>query len=261
MTSADPVLVERKGAVAVVTLNRPEVMNAINCEMAQSLARVLTELDAADEVRVIVLTGAGEKAFSAGADLKERIGRSLQELEAQRQSLVRAFDAVASQRKPVIAAVNGYALGGGFELALLCDLMIIADHAKLGLPEVKRGLIPGGGGTQTLPRLVGKAAAKYMVFTGEPIDSHEAFRLGIAAKVVPSSRLLEETLALAETIARNAPLAVIQGKRAIDIGTEIDLNSGRAFELEAYNVCLRTEDREEGIRAFVEKRAPVFEGR
>ncbi|MEW6107165.1 MAG: enoyl-CoA hydratase/isomerase family protein, partial [Bacillota bacterium] len=141
MTLREPVLVERKGNVALVTLNRPEAMNAINTEMAQSLSRVFSELDSDDETRVIVLTGAGEKAFSAGADLKERIGLSLQGLEAQRRMLVRAFDAVGSARKPVIAAVNGYALGGGFELALLCDFIIAGDHAKLGLPEVKRGII------------------------------------------------------------------------------------------------------------------------
>lgn len=261
MTLREPVLVERKGNVALVTLNRPEAMNAINTEMAQSLSRVFSELDSDDETRVIVLTGAGEKAFSAGADLKERIGLSLQGLEAQRRMLVRAFDAVGSARKPVIAAVNGYALGGGFELALLCDFIIAGDHAKLGLPEVKRGIIPGGGGTQTLPRLVGKAVAKQMIFTGEPIDAQEAFRLGIVVKVVPGSKVVDEALEIAEVIARNAPLAVIQAKRAIDVGVEIDLQSGRAFELEAYNVCLRSEDREEGLRAFAEGRAPAFKGR
>lgn len=261
MTLPEPILVERKGNVALVTLNRPEAMNAINTEMAQSLSRVFSELDSDAETRVIVLTGAGEKAFSAGADLKERIGLSLQGLEAQRRMLVRAFDAVGSARKPVIAAVNGYALGGGFELALLCDFIIAGDHARLGLPEVKRGIIPGGGGTQTLPRLVGKAVAKQMIFTGEPIDAQEAFRLGIVVKVVPGSKVVEEALEIAEVIARNAPLAVIQAKRAIDVGAEIDLQSGRAFELEAYNVCLRSEDREEGIRAFAEGRAPDFKGR
>jgi len=261
MTLSEPVLVERKGNVALVTLNRPEAMNAINTEMAQSLSRVFSELDSDDETRVIVLTGAGEKAFSAGADLKERVGLSLQGLEAQRRMLVKAFDAVGSARKPVIAAVNGYALGGGFELALLCDFIIAGDHAKLGLPEVKRGIIPGGGGTQTLPRLVGKAVAKQMIFTGEPIDAQEAFRLGIVVKVVPGSKVVDEALEMAEVIARNAPLAVIQAKRAIDVGVEIDLQSGRAFELEAYNVCLRSEDREEGLRAFAEGRAPAFKGR
>lgn len=256
----DCLSVERKEHIALVTMNRPQVMNAINSEMALALRAACTELDGDEDVRAIVLTGAG-KAFSAGADLKERAGLSLPGIEAQRRALVDAFSAVGTLSKPIIAAVNGHALGGGFELALLCDFIISSYRARFGLPEVTRGLIPGCGGTQTLPRLVGKALAKEIILTGRVLDAEEALAARISIRLVPAGALVEEAMKTAKAIARNAPLAVIQAKKAVNIGADVDLQTGMAFELECYHYCLHTEDREEGIRAFVEKRAPVFKGR
>ncbi len=260
-TLSDVLLVEKKDHIALVTLNRPAVLNAFNMELANALRFALEKLEEDAKIRVIVLTGAGEKAFSTGADLKERAGLSLDGVKAQRKSLVTAFSAVARAQKPIIAAVNGYALGGGFELALLCDFIIAAERAKFGLPEVTRGVIPGAGGTQTLPRIIGKAAAKELILTGRIISAEEAEGMHLVVRVVPDAELLKEALRVAEVIAKNAPVAVVQAKKAIDYGTEVDLNTGLAFELATYDLCLHTEDFREGINAFHQKRLPNFQGK
>lgn len=255
------ILVEKKDFVAQVTLNRPEVMNAINMAMADALCFALEELETDETIRVIVMTGAGEKSFSSGADLKERASLSLTGVEAQRKSLVEAFSAVERIKKPVIAAVNGYALGGGFELALLCDFIIAAERARFGLPETTRGVIPGGGGTQTLPRLIGKAAAKELIFTGRSIAAAEAERLHLVVRVTPNAELMNETLKTADIIANNAPVAVMQAKKAVNYGTEVDFHTGFVFEQTSHSICLRTDDFFEGINAFHDKRSPKFQGR
>lgn len=259
--------VERRGAVLVVTIDRPEARNALTLEMSRDLAEAWRELRDDSELRAAVLTGAGERAFCAGADLRE-IGawyRSLTPAERQRRAerepglggLTRNLDA----GKPVIAAVNGACLAGGLELALACDLRIASEQASFGLPEVRWGLIPGAGGTQRLPRSVPLALALEMLLTGEPIEAATALRAGLVSRVVSADRLLDESVEIAERIARNAPLAVQAARAAALGGLHLLLDDGLRLE-QAYAEPLRaTEDVQEGLRAFAEKRDPDFEGR
>jgi enoyl-CoA hydratase/carnithine racemase len=250
------VVVEHTGAIALVTLNRPGVLNALDTHLLAELGATFRSLDS----RVVVLTGAG-RAFCAGADLEERHGMNEAAWRDHHRVLERAFEAVREQPAPTIAAVEGYALAGGLELALSCDLLVAAADAQLGLPEVTRGIIPGGGGTQLLPRLVGTSRAKELIFTGRRIDAPTAERYGLVTRVVEAGRAREQALELAHEIARNAPLAVRAAKRAIDGGARAPLESGLRIELDAYWTCIATSDREEGIRAFSEGREPRFEGR
>jgi enoyl-CoA hydratase len=241
------VLVEEPGeGVVVVTLNRPDALNALGTELARELAAAFRALDA----RAVVLTGAG-RAFCTGADLKERASMDLDAWRAHHKELRDAFAAVRGCPAPTIAAVEGFALAGGLELALACDLAVAAADAQLGLPEVTRGIMPGAGGTQILPRLVGPARAKELILTGRRIDGRTAERWGMIAAVTEPGAALTRALELASAIAANAPLAVRAAKRALD-GED---------ELEAYWACIDTDDRLEGIRAFVERREPRFEGR
>jgi enoyl-CoA hydratase len=225
-----------------VTLNRPEALNALDTALLGELETAFSSLDA----RAVVVTGAG-RAFCAGADLKERDGMDVEAWRAHHDVLRRAFAAVRESPAPTVAAVEGLALAGGFELALSCDLIVLAADAELGLPEVTRGIVPGAGGTQLMPRRI----AKDLIFTGRQIDAATAERWGLAARVVEPGRARDEAVALAGEIARNAPLAVRAAKRAID---------GREAELDAYWSAIDTDDRREGIRAFVERREPRFEG-
>jgi enoyl-CoA hydratase/carnithine racemase len=250
------VVVEHTGAIALVTLNRPGVLNALDTHLLAELGATFRSLDS----RVVVLTGAG-RAFCAGADLEERHGMNEAAWRDHHRVLERAFEAVREQPAPTIAAVEGYALAGGLELALSCDLLVAAADAQLGLPEVTRGIIPGGGGTQLLSRLVGTSRAKELIFTGRRIDAPTAERYGLVTRVVEAGRAREQALELAHEIARNAPLAVRAAKRAIDGGARAPLESGLRIELDAYWTCIATSDREEGIRAFSEGREPRFEGR
>jgi enoyl-CoA hydratase len=254
------VLVERRGPVALLTLNRPAALNAINRPLIEALEAACRELQQDRDVWVVVLRGAGERAFCVGADLKERRELSLVETQRLRSDLVQAFRLLNSLPMPTIAAVRGFALGGGFELALCCDLIVAADDARFGLPEVSLGIIPGGGGTQLLPRLIGKSQAKRLIFTGRRIDAAVAERLGIAVEVVPVAELGQAALGLAEEIAGNAPISLRQAKKAIDTGFPLDLESAFAFEAEAYNATLLAEDRLEGLAAFAERRKPVYRG-
>lgn len=251
----------QRGPVAVVSFNRPQFMNALSTQMAADLLAVLEELALDDAVFAAVLTAEGDKAFCVGADLKERKNMSHLEMKKQRALFVRAFTAVAMFSKPLVAAVNGYALGGGTEFALGCDFIIAAENAVFGLPEVGLAIIPGGGGTQLLPRIIGRNKAKELIFTGRRITAAGALELGLVNYVVPAADLMEKTMAVMREISKNGPVALQQAKRAINLGVELDLHTALALEAECYNVCLATEDRDEGLKAFNEKRKPVYRGR
>ena len=253
--------VEREEAVAVVTLNRPKVLNALNAALLKELGKALAALDADDRVRAVVITGAGERAFAAGADIGELSAlpnayRGAQ-LARNGQTLTLFIERM---RKPVIAAVNGFALGGGCELALACDLRIASENAKFGQPEVNLGLMPGYGGTQRTARLLGRGMAMYLCLSGETIDAHEAHRAGLVEKVVPAAELLTVAKRLANVIASKAPLAVESCKRAIAEGSGLDLEAGLAIEALHFGALIDTDDFTEGTRAFLEKRPPHFTG-
>jgi enoyl-CoA hydratase len=250
--------------IAVVTLNRPEAMNALSRKMKEELAILFRkDLVLSDEVRAVVLTGAGEKAFCAGADLKERSVETPPPASfyEQQQATHALFNDIAGFAKPLIAAINGVAFGGGMELALCCDIRIAAETARLGLTEVKLGVIPAGGGTQRLPRLIGAARAKELIFTGAALTASEALQHGIVSRVIAGDALHDEATALARDIAAQPPLAVRFAKRVIDQGQETDLRSALDYELYAASILFDTDDRKEGMKAFIEKRPPDFKGR
>ncbi len=251
---------ENKEGIAIIRLNRPEVHNALNMPLLTELNRIVGELVYSKSTRVVIITGAGERSFCAGADLKERRSFTEDQVRQFIYLIRETFHAVANLPMPVIAAVNGLALGGGTELALAADLRIADENALFGLTETALGIIPGAGGTQRLPRLIGIARAKEMIFTARRITAEEAERIGLVNRVVPSGKALEEALAMAEMISKNAPLAVSQAKFAIDHGTEVDITTGLAIETKAYQTLIPTKDRLEGLQAFKEKRKPVYTG-
>ncbi len=259
--ASDILLDERDGGVATLTLNRPESMNAFSVALLEELKTRLQEIEADPAVRVVIVTGAGEKAFSAGADLKERREMTPRQVSDFLTNIGEVFTMVEELRQPVIAAVNGFALGGGLELALASDIRLFADHAKVGQTEVRLAIIPGAGGTQRLPRLVGKGKAKEMIFTGRRIDAQEALAMGLANYVHPGERLMEESRILARQIGEGGPIALQQAKIAINKGLDTDLRSGLRIESDAYAVLMDTEDRLEGLAAFRDKRKPVYKGK
>ncbi len=251
-------LLELDAAVALLTINRPQVLNALNLETLVELEQAVIALQNNAAVKVIVLTGAGEKAFVAGADIA-----AMQPLGAvqARQMALKAqsiLDRLEQGSKTVIAAVNGYALGGGCELAMACDLRIASEAARFGQPEVNIGIIPGFAGSQRLPRLVGKGRALEMILTGEMIDAAEAWRIGLANKVVPAAELLPTALELARKIAGKGQVAVSLARDAVRHGLEIDLARGAAFEADLFALCFATHDQKEGMSAFLEKRKALF---
>ncbi|SES42180.1 enoyl-CoA hydratase [Psychrobacillus sp. OK032] len=252
---------KRSDGIAIITLNRTDAANALSKQMLRDLKTAANDLKNNPEVRVIILTGAGEKAFCAGADLKER--KTMTEIEVKQavRSIGETVNEVASLPQPVIAALNGVAFGGGLELALACDLRIGALETKVGLTETSLGIIPGAGGTQRLPRLIGLGKAKELIFSAKRLTAEEAEVLGILEYVVPREQLLDKALEIAVSIAKNAPLALVQAKAAINNGIEVDLSTGLKIEELAYNELLPTEDRLEGLRAFAEKRAPQYTGK
>jgi enoyl-CoA hydratase len=255
---------EVRDGVALVTLNRPERMNSIGGAMKEELAQAMIALPRADErVRAVVLTGAGEKAFCAGADIKERAGIQVTPAEQHlRQRETHAlFRGIETLELPVIAAINGVALGGGLELALCADFRLASTNATFGLPEARIGALPAAGGTQRLPRLVGTAWAKQLMFTGEHLGAQAALRIGLINEAVEQAELLPRALALAARIAQCAPLSVRFIKHAVDLGLQTGIDAGLEYERFAAAIVVATEDRTEGMRAFVEKRAPVFRGR
>jgi enoyl-CoA hydratase/carnithine racemase len=248
--------------VLVVTLHRPQASNAMNTQMGLDLMELFEGFQLAlDDVRCIVMTGTGDKAFCAGGDLKERRGMTDEAWLSQHAIFERMLRAILACPLPVIAAVNGAAYGGGCELAAAADFVYAAEKARFALTEVTLGIMPGAGGTQTLPRAVGMRRAKEIILTGRPFTAAEAETWGLVNAVVPLPKLMDETLATARRIADNAPISVRQAKQSVQRGIQMSLWDGLAFEIEAYNRMVPTEDRHEGVNAFNEKRKPVFRGR
>ncbi|MCW5236540.1 enoyl-CoA hydratase/isomerase family protein [Verminephrobacter eiseniae] len=258
------VLYERRENIAIVTLNRPGRMNALGGSMKPDLARAFFEYARDDErVRAVLVTGSGERAFCAGADIKERADQQTtgSDYFVAQKATHELLRNIEEFEKPVIAAINGVALGGGLEVALCCDIRIACDSARFGLPEIKLGVIPAAGGTQRLPRLIGQARAKELILTADLIDADTALRYGIVSRVLPQAELMPAAIALAQRIAEHPPLAVRFAKRAINRGLQTDLDSGLEYERYAAAMVIDSADRKEGMRAFVEKRKPVFTGR
>ena len=251
---------QRSEHILLVRLNRPQALNALNTQMGKDQIDLWTRLTAdPGTTRCVVLTGAGERAFCAGADLKERDGMTEAVWRAQHEIFERAFMALMELPLPIIAAVNGHAFGGGLEMALCCDFIYAARTARMALPEVRLGLMPGGAGTQNLPRAAGERRAKELILSAEAFDAQQGYEWGIVNRVCDNA--LEEALATAEKIAANAPLSVRQAKKSIHYGLQMDLATGYRFEIEAYNQLVGTEDRKEGVRAFSEKRKAKFQGK
>ena len=253
-------LVERDGAVLIVTINRPDKLNALNTQTVTELDRAIEAARTDAEVRVIILTGSGEKSFVAGADINELAVQSPVNGREHARSGQAVFDRIERLGKPVIAAINGFALGGGCELAMACTLRIAADHAKLGQPEINLGLIPGYAGSQRLPRLVGRGRALELLLLGAPIPADEAWRIGLVNKVVPGAQLMTETRALAQQLAAKAPIAVRYILDAVAGGLEMSFADAQTYEATLFGLIATTDDMREGTRAFLDKRKPTFRG-
>jgi enoyl-CoA hydratase len=250
------ILAETRGRVGLITLNRPKALNALNEELMTELGELLAKFDADENIGAIVLTGS-DKAFAAGADIGAM--KDLGYMDAYNSDFItRSWERMKSVRKPVVAAVAGYALGGGCELAMMCDIIIAADTAKFGQPEIKLGIIPGAGGTQRLPRAVGKAKAMDMVLTARTMDAAEAERAGLVSRVVPADKLLEEALAAAAQIAEYSLPSVMMAKEALQRAFESPLAEGMMFERRLFHALFATADQKEGMSAFLEKRKPIF---
>ncbi|HTV65026.1 MAG TPA: enoyl-CoA hydratase-related protein [Bryocella sp.] len=252
---------EKKNHIAYLTIDRPKVLNALNMATMQELKQAFAAIKHDDEVRVAILTGGGEKAFIAGADigeLSQHTPVSAKEYTHKGQAII---DAIENLGKPVIACINGFALGGGCELAMACTMRLASENAKLGQPEVKLGLIPGYGGTQRLPRLVGKGIAMQLVLTGEMISAQEAHRIGLVNEVVPAGELIARAEAIAAKIIANAPLAIQYAMEAVNRGLDLPLADGLFLEATLFGVCCATDDKNEGTKAFLEKRPAQFQGK
>src|SRR6202051_1923445 len=254
-------LYEKKGAIAYVTLNRPRVLNALNRQTWKELRTVFEDVRDDPEIRGGILTGAGDKAFIAGADIGELAHVTAVEAEQSSSYGQAVLDLIENLGKPVIAAVNGYALGAGCETAMACTIRVAAEHAKFGQPEVTLGLIPGGGGTQRLPRLVGKGRALQLILSGEMISAQEAYRIGLVNEVVPAADLISRAVAILNKITSNAPIAIKLALEAVNKGLDASQSEGLLLEAAYFGLCAATEDKQEGTSAFLEKRAPQFRGR
>jgi enoyl-CoA hydratase/carnithine racemase len=255
------VLYEKKGAIAKVTVNRPKVLNALNTPTWKDLRTAFEDARDDAAVRGVILTGAGDKAFIAGADISELAHVAAFEAEQSSRFGQEVLDLIENLGKPVVAAINGFALGGGCETAMACTIRIAVDSAKFGQPEVKLGLLPGGGGTQRMPRLIGKGRALHLILSGEMIGAPEAFRIGLVNEVVPAADLITRAEAILKTIASNAPIAVKFALEAANKGMETSQGEGLLLEASYFGLCAATEDKKEGTTAFLEKRAPQFRGR
>ncbi|AJF05935.1 enoyl-CoA hydratase-related protein [Geoalkalibacter subterraneus] len=254
----DQLLLNISDSIATLTVNRPKVMNALSIDVLKALKKNVIELDADDRVRVIIITGAGEKAFIAGGDISAM--RDFGPLQGRDSALLAqgVLNEIERCSKPVIAAVNGYALGGGCELSMACDLRVASENARFGQPEVNIGIIPGWGGSQRLPRLIGKGRALEMILTGEMIDAQEAWRIGLVNKVFPQSELMEQTRALAAKIAKRSLVVTRLSKEVVHHGMELDLARAQELEADLFGLCFSTHDQKEGMGAFLEKRSPQF---
>jgi enoyl-CoA hydratase/carnithine racemase len=255
------VLCGKKGSIAYVTVNRPKVLNALNTPTWSDLRKAFEDARDDDAVRGVILTGAGDKAFIAGADISELAQVSAVEAEQSSRFGQEVLDLIENLGKPVIAAVNGFALGGGCETAMACTIRIAVESAKFGQPEVSLGLVPGGGGTQRLPRLVGKGRALQLILSGEMITAQEAYRIGLVNEIVPAAELIQRAEAILTKIASNAPIAVKFALEAANKGMETSQSEGLLLEASYFGLCAGTEDKKEGTTAFLEKRTPQFRGR
>jgi enoyl-CoA hydratase len=258
--SYETLLIERRDRVAIITINRPEKRNALNIKTREEGAAALDELAEDDSVRVVIFTGAGDKAFIAGADISEFAGRTsvMQRSVMLGRSL---FTAIDNFPKPVIAMINGYCLGGGNELAMACDLRIASETASFGQPEINLGIIPGGGGTQRLTRLIGEGKAMELILTGDIIDARAAALLGLVNMVVPLDELRAKTIEIANRIAEKSPIALRMAKEAVKVASRSNLDEGLRREIDLFALCFSSEDKDEGVNAFLEKRKPEFKGR
>lgn len=250
------IILEKEGKIAIVTINRPKALNALNSDTLTELDYVLDQIENNDEVLAVILTGAGEKSFVAGADISEMKDKNV--IEGRKFGILgnKVFRRLELLEKPVIAAVNGFALGGGCEISMACDIRIASSNARFGQPEVGLGITPGFGGTQRLARLVGMGMAKQLIFTAKNIKADEALRIGLVNKVVEPGELMDAAKELANTIANNAPIAVKLSKQAINRGIQCDIDTALSFESEAFGECFSTEDQKDAMTAFVEKRKP-----
>jgi enoyl-CoA hydratase/carnithine racemase len=255
------ILYQKKGSIAYITLNRPKVLNALSRQTYMDLRAAFEDTRDDATLRGVILTGAGDKAFIAGADISELA--TVTAVEAARSSNVgqEVLNLVENLDKPVIAAINGFALGGGCEMAMACTIRVASETAIFGLPEVKLGLVPGGGGTQRLPRLVGKGRALQIILSGEMIAAQEAYRIGLVNEVVPATEVIARAETILNQISANAPLAIKYSLEAVNKGLEISQSEGQALEAAFFGLCAGTEDKKEGTQAFLQKRAPHFHGR
>ncbi|OGR23612.1 MAG: enoyl-CoA hydratase [Desulfobacterales bacterium RIFOXYA12_FULL_46_15] len=254
-------LTEEKNQAVILTMNRPEVMNCLNFDLLYAMRDIIDSLQYRTDIRTVIITGKGEKSFCAGADLKERASLTPDEVKKFILTIRNLLTSIQNLPMPVISAVNGVALGGGTEVALASDIRIASETASMGLTETRLAIIPGGGGTQRLPRIIGVAKAKELIFTGRRVDAKEALEIGLVNKITTPESLLAECLKMADMIAETGPIAVEMAKYAIDKGIETDLATGLAIESNAYRVTIPTEDRVEGLTAFREKRKPRYKGR
>ncbi len=260
MDSNDILIKEKRNKAIILTLNRPKAMNSLNFDLLYAIRDQIDELQYDSDIRTVIITGAGDRAFCAGADLKERATLSQNEVKKFIITIRTLLSSIQYLNKPVIAAINGIALGGGTEIALASDIRIAADNAVMGLTETRLAIIPGGGGTQRLPRIIGMGKAKELIFTGRKVDAKEALEINLVNKVCKPEELIDECMKMADMIAETGPIAVEQAKYAMNYGVETDLNTGLAIESNAYRVTIPTKDRIEGLTAFREKRKPVYKG-
>ena len=255
-------LVEKANGIATVTINRPEALNALNLDVLKELkALVNGELKGAEDVRVVILTGAGEKAFIAGADIKAMEMMDRFDIMTFAELGHAVLDSLEALEVPVIAAVNGFALGGGCEIAMACDMIIASENARFGQPEINLGIIPGFGGTQRLPRYIGRGRAKELIFTGDMISAARAYEMGLVVRLSPTGKALEDARKLAAKLTSKPAFALRQAKKAVNRGCDLDMASAGVLEKEVFALCFGTEDQKEGMKAFMEKRKPAFTGR